>query len=260
MMVKRVEVPEVSGHRVIVVGKSGVAMVQSLEVARIAAIRARGAVPEVCGPDIPEAPARGPVQAFMPMEQVKGSTERAKPAGYKGRHAMRRLDAFGLMEADAARAFTRAKANDDAAVYVAPFTPGQVSAGRDYAALAERVAANGVKCSSLEGRMASGEGGRDVMDAQLADSLRLDRLRARVGTGYALSVRRVRPSERGGEGKRRLIRTIDVVNAVCIGGQSLDQVLRVAGWVADTRTRKALREALCGALDRMQGYDLKKGA
>jgi hypothetical protein len=41
---------------------------------------------------------------------------------------------------------------------------------------------------------------------------------------------------------------------VVVGGQDLSAVLVRFGWQADGKNRKALRLALVGALDRMQGY------
>jgi hypothetical protein len=215
--------------------------------------------PEECGPEIPVAPVRGPMLRFTPREMVPTSTGGfvSRRSGWKGRDAARVVDVFDLMIAQARKAHQRQTGG--VAGFVAPFNAGQVSAARDYAALSERCAASGVKCSSLEALAQRGAGGGDREEAMLRDFRRLRDLHARIGAGLAREVRHVRPSDRGdGVTKGQAIRVRRVVDMVCLGGKSLSAVLVAHGWSANTRGREGLRKALCGALDRMQGYDLNK--
>ena len=142
--------------------------------------------------------------------------------------------------------------------FVAPFTPGQIQMGQRYATLVERHAAGGMKCTAI-GRTGGGGQGGDFMDTFVAEGREIDLIRRRIGTGQAMIVRRVRPSDRGtksGITDRRL------VDLVCLGGMDLTGVLEAHGWAAKGTARDALRVALAGVLDRMQGYSragLKKG-
>lgn len=240
------------------------ALAQALaaEAGRIAAIKAAATAPEVCGPDIPVAPARGAFQVFRPIEIVPGSAGSARHAGYQGRgedrprSGLRRADVFDVMEAQARRA--HAARSEDAGPFVAPLTPGQIAMGRIYRDLCERHEKGGLKCASLEAGRAGGNGG-GFMDAFLQEGRTIDRLRARVGAGVAMSVRRVRPSRRGKEATG-IITDLVLVDRVCLRGQSLSEVLRAFGWAKKAEHVQALRKALAAALDRMQGYDLHRTA
>ncbi|SIO36674.1 hypothetical protein SAMN05444722_1699 [Rhodovulum sp. ES.010] len=214
---------------------------RAAEEARIAEVRARGHVPPDCGPEIPEAPARGPVRAFRPMALYPNGENdwEQKPAGHMGRAALQVADAFDVMAAQAARR----KA-------AAPFTPGQVAMGRWYRTLVERHAAAGLRCSSVEALRASSGGGGSFIDAVLRDRDAIARLRARIGEGEALSLRKVRPSKRGA---RVAIPDRALVDMVCLEDATLSDVLRRHGWAADARVRGLLRSALAEALDRMAG-------
>ncbi|WP_146592333.1 hypothetical protein [Puniceibacterium confluentis] len=253
----------------------------------------RAAPPASCGPAMITAPARGPMQAFSPREMVltEGGRAVSRRAGYLGRDAARVADAFDLMTLQAQRAHparvaaaekahparvaaARAAYDERSAraqaeghrvrkfrppefvppAFVAPFTHGQVSAARDYAALAERCESSGLKCSSVEATGGgSGNGNRE--EAMLADFQLLRCLRYRIGDGLAKEVRRHRPSRTGG--KRSAIRVRTLVDQVCIGGLSIDAVLKSHGWTGrDDAPRRALMAALRSALDRMQGFDL----
>ncbi len=217
------------------------------EAARIEAVKARGKVPSVCGDEIPEAPARGPFQVFEPVSLYPtGEDEfQAAPSGYRGRSAMRCADTFDVMAASAARRKRPA-----------PFTPGQVAMGRHYRDLVERHACAGLQCSSIEAVRSGGSGqGGAFMDAVLRDREEIERLRRRVGSGYAMQVRRVRPSDRN---RRQLISDLQLVDMVCIEDRTLSEVLEACGWVGEGQRAsgkhiKALRLALGAALDRMAG-------
>lgn len=217
------------------------------EAERYAAVLAQAAVPEACGPEIPAAPGRGKVEAFRPVEMVRGSTVRFRDAGWMGRRALRCRDAFDEMADQAARAGGKLEL----------FTPGQIGAGRDYAALVERVAAAGVKCSAVDST-GGGGGGTGWIEAVIRDVRRLEALQSRIGDGTALAVRRVRPSARGGP-DRQNIRTRAIVELVCVGGLTVAEVLERHGWHPKTaKNRAAVIWALRQALDRMQGYGLAR--
>lgn len=244
---------------VIIVGPDAVARLQADEAARIAALLDAATLPVEYGGVVPVAPARGPVQMLrlreMAVSEAGNIVERN--AGYLGRRGLRVCDAFDLMTRASVKAWQRqagrAEAQGlDAPRFVPPFTVGQVQAGRDYAALSERCAASGVKCSSLEASVGGGGGCRE--EAVLHDLRRLRAMRARIGEGLAKEVRRLRPSAHGGV-KRRAIRVRGLVDAVCLDGRTLNGVLRAHGWTKNRVVYGALQAALCGALDRMQGYD-----
>lgn len=254
-------------EQVVIVTSAGVARLQD-EAVRIAEIKARGSVPVECGPAIPMAPGRGLMMRFTPreMRQTEGGGFVSVKTGEAGRDAARVADAFDAMERAAVKAYRaaearRKKAGQDPKSYEPLFTPGQISAARDYAALVERVTASGVKCSSLEAIHSGGGGGGDREAAIFRDFHRLRALHRRIGDGLAKEVRRIRPSVNGGL-KRRAIYVRKLVDMVCLGDMSILQVLHAHGWSKDGGASKALRLALCSALDRMQGYDLaemKKG-
>lgn len=214
--------------------------------------------PVQCGGEMPVAPARGPMLRFTPRETVSTPTGGvvSRRSGWLGRDAARVADVFDLMVAQALKAHQRQTGGVEG--FVAPFNAGQISAARDYAALSERCAASGITCSSLEvlaQRGASGGGDREA--AMLRDFQRLRALHSRIGEGLARELRPVRPSQRGA-GKGQAIRVRRLVDLVCLGGKSLSAVLELHGWVPSSAGRDGLRRALCGALDRMQGYDLNK--
>ncbi len=209
-----------------------------------ACVMARAAAPQSCGPEIAAAPARGAALRFQPVAMVPKGAEgfAAEPAGYRGRDAVRRADLFDKMDRAAQR---RGQA--------APFSPGQVLAGRSYAALAEFVSAGGVRCSSLEGRIGGGgAGGLDWIERHAQAAAQLARMQARIGPGAALSVRRVRPSKRAEEGGARLIADRALVDGFCLQGQSLGDVLLAHGWAKSGQNIEALRKALAAALERMR--------
>lgn len=212
------------------------------EARRITDIKAAATAPASVGPEIVAvAPARGAFKTFEPFEMVPGSTERARRTGWKGRSAMRRADAFDVMASQAARR----KASTP------PFTAGQISAGRDYGALVERIEAAGVRCSSMEslGRGSGGQG--SFSDALLADSNRLAALRVHIGRKVALRAQITGPKLKRA---RRTITDRKLLEMVCIADLPLSKVLKAHGWSASTRNLAALRSALCASLDRIQGY------
>lgn len=247
---------KVGSERLVADHNARMAAKMAAEAARIAEVVSRGAVPDVCGPDIPEAPARGAFQVFRPMTIVPGSAGTAVPAGYRApgegrfRAAIRRADVFDRMERDARIAHDQAGA---AVPFVAPFSPAQVQVARDYRDLTERHAAGGMRCASLEAGRGGGGSGGEFIDAYVDEGLRLAALQRRIGAGAAISVRRIRPGRRGSHA-RGIITDRALVDAVCLRDKSLGQVLRAHGWAVKGDLRAALRVALAQALDRMIGY------
>lgn len=249
------------------------------EAMRIKAIKDRAEPPASCGPDIIAAPARGPMQVFVPREMVVTDAGNlvSRRAGYMGRDGARVADAFDMMTMNALKAHPKviAAAEQDydkravypqpkgrqprpfrAPAFVPPFTHGQVSSARDYASLTERCASSGMSCASLEA-VGRGSGGGDREAAIFRDFERLRALHRRIGDGLAKEVRRHRPSATGG--KRSAIRVRTLVDMVCLGNMTLDEVLRKHGWTQTNGAIRAdLRGTLCAALDRMQGYDLDR--
>ncbi len=205
---------------------------------RLRAVLAQATPPADVGP-VPVAPARGPQRVVTDYVALPGGMRRA--AGRR----LEAADVFDLMLAQAVR-----RHGDSVGPVVMPFSWGQIAIARHYRALVERHDGGGVKCSSLDGGRAGGSGG-DFMDAHLAVGREIDGLRRRIGAGSALVLRRVRPSDRG---SRASITDRALVDLVCLAGMTLDGVLARHGWSVEGRYRAALRVALAGALDRMQGY------
>lgn len=207
------------------------------EAERVVAIKARAVAPERCGPEIPVAPARGPMVAFAPMEMRR--TEDGYDlvhAGHRGRDAARAMDVWDQM----ARQARRAGGTD-------PFDQAQVATGRAYAALVERHAARGLRGVSVE-TMAVGRGGAaggGYADAVLAEGRRLDALVQAIGGGVALEVRRVTRRARG------VVTVRQLVDGLCVEGLTLANLLRRSGWDTNGATIETAREAVAAALDRM---------
>jgi hypothetical protein len=215
------------------------------EAIRLAAIKSAAACPDGCGPEIVDcAPARGPVQRFQPRVAsiTLAGQVRVARAGYNGYDALRRADAFDVMQQQASR---RAKADAKPL-----FTVGQIAAGRDYAALYERCAAAGVRCSSLES-LGGGSGQGSYIDAVIRDSGQLAALDRAIGTAVVMSPRGAQAhADRG----RRLIRANDLVVGICVGGKTVSQLLQSFGWSRSPTARNKITGELCCALDRMCGF------
>jgi len=231
---------------------------------RLAEVRAMGHVPDAVGPDVPIAPARGPVRMFegRGMVRTEGGGLARMRTGHMGRKTLTRADSFDVIEAKAraahARAMQRAEAQGKPVpVYQEPFNAGQVAMGRFYRDLVEKHACAGVKCSSIEGRTGGSSGsGSDFMDAVLRDRDRIDQLRARIGSGSALVVRRNRPSARG---SRVGIMDRRLVDIVCLEDGTLSDVLERHGWAKNARLIGDLQVALRAVLDRMMGPVQRSG-
>ncbi|WP_297340750.1 hypothetical protein [Pseudophaeobacter sp.] len=132
---------------VVIVSPDGAARLEAEEI-RLAGIKARSALPEICGDAIAEAPARGAFRVFEPQALYRDGEGgfAVKHAGYRGRSAIQRADVFDVMAAKAARHNKPS-----------PLTPGQVAIGRHYRDLVERHACAGLKCSSIACAAASAQ-------------------------------------------------------------------------------------------------------
>ena len=231
----------------VVVDPAGNAVAKDLrrlhEGARIAAARNAGFVPAEAGPEIPAAPARGPVRMFdvLAAYPVGDSAHEYKPAGYRGRKTLQCADVFDVMAAKAARHRKRFFLSN-----------AQVTMARHYRDLVERHACAGMRGSSIEAvsQRGSGGSGGEFIDAVLADGQEIQRLRNRIGTGSALVVRRNRPSSRG---SRSSITDRRLVDIVCLEDGTISNVLKSHGWANYSKLTKALQLALGKTLDRMMG-------
>lgn len=212
-------------------------------------------ISEACGPEIvlSHGMVRSGVVLVRNVELLPVGSDgyEAVHRGYGGREAIRRADAFDAMIAAAAR---RKKP--------APLTPGQIAVGRRYHDLVELLTADGTKLSSLQGST-GGPDGRDWMDRRMVFSYELDRMRQRIGTGPALIMRRIRPSQRGrvlqdGERAPKIFTRRDLVDAVCVKDMSIKRLLLRFSWTDSGRNCNAAIEALSETLDAMAGFGPKK--
>jgi hypothetical protein len=183
--------------------------------------------------------ARVAVHLVEEREMLPGSVERQR---VRGLH-FRVTDALTAM---CRAAELRHEAKDGA--FVPPFTMVQVHAGQTYAALVERHGAAGVRLASAEALGGSGGGSGVFIDGYVDQGRMIGALQRQIGGDVALSVRRVRPSARGG---RVAVTVRRLVDDVCLNGLTLSRVLERHGWAPKGDHREALRLALCGALDRM---------
>lgn len=220
--------------RAVAVDRAAGAGRRAAEVERLALVRARAAVPLICGDDIQPAPARGAFRVFEPLEQVPGSLERQRSSGHLGRHAIARADVFDRLPG---------------------LTPGQVAAGRRYRDLVERYSAGLSARSTLSSGLPGGGGGGDLsaMDCHLMAGRAVERCRREIGPGAAMVVRRLRPTARGaGRAVRATISDRALVDAVCLGDQCLTAVLVAHGWAPKGEARGALVLALAATLERLR--------
>lgn len=214
------------------------------EDARISIVRSAGAVPLACGLEAPVAPARGPARMVEFMAAYpKGNTTEVKPAGHAGRKTVVMLDAIEIMRAQVRRRGGTFALTDE-----------QVGMARLYHTLVQNLEAGAVRCVSLEGQTGGGGSREGFTDHRLDLHRRVDGLRARIGSGVAMEVRRVRPSARGDDGmKRANIPDRALVDLVCLSGLTISEVLARYGWSVYGATVKAATKALGAALDRMLG-------
>jgi len=202
---------------------------------------ARATPPTDTGP-VPVAPARGALRVAVEMGMTPhGATDwAATPTGHRGRRTVHRADAFDRM------ALAAEKAGKPA-----PFTAGQVAAGRHWRDLVERYRAAGMRSMDLN-RSGGGSGGGGFMDAVCDQGAELRRLRARIGQGTALAVRRIRPSARG-DGARHNITDLVLIGHVCLDDLSLHEVLARYGWSPRSPANlAAVHTALADTLERIR--------
>lgn len=134
---------------------------------------------------------------------------------------------------------------DRAAKRAAPFTSGQVAVATEYRALVEWREGSPLKCGSLEPGHGGGASGLFI-DGYIAKGRRLSDLISAIGPDTALDVMR-----KGGAA-RRAITVRAAVDMVVLQGASLAEVLRAHGWATKGEYRAIVRDAVSGALDRMQ--------
>lgn len=219
---------------------------------RVDQVKSSAANPEGVSDRILAAPARGPVLPFRDTRILPdGDGFKVVDAPYRSGCPGRTRDAFDAMTDQA----TRRGGN-------APFTVAQVGAARDYRALDERVQSAGVKCSKVFDVQTGGQGRIDFMDAYIRDTERLVMFHDAIGSVIAKDMKRVSPSKAQrvivtddmlAQVKKRIITVRTLVDDVCIKDRTLSDVLKAHGWSVTGKNRKALRDALCAALGRMQG-------
>lgn len=214
---------------------------------RLEVVRARGLVPDQCGPEIAAAPARGSFRTFTPFEATPvGDGVKITQAGYRGRRAIRGLDAFDKMEA-------QAKGRDKPH----PLTPSQIDMGRHYRALVEFAAGAGPRGCLAAGIGGGGGGGPEAFIGALIDADReIAILETRIGPGIAKEVRRQRPSVTG---SKRAIRDLVLAQMVCLGDGTVRDVMIAHGWAYDGRLAAILTRALAASLERMIGPTPRPG-
>lgn len=229
---------------------------------RLADMRA-AATPPVEMRAAPVAPARGVMQLVADFDIQPGGTRR-----YAGAHWIEpmRLD----VENSAARKKGGALALDQAEDRalrkegmplseaereqvlrkVDLFTPSQVAMAARYRNLVEWLAGSGIKCSKLE-RGSGGSNATDSFHETYHDySEELVRIHAAIGADVVLSPRRNLDRDNA----RRALTVREAVDAVVLKGWTLSKVITKAGWAAKGTVRRDVRDAIRGALDRMQGY------
>lgn len=241
-----------SGRFICVDHAAGRARMQA-EADRLRAMHAGAAVPSVCGDDIAPAVARGSFRVFEPVEMVPGSAFRDRSAGWRGRSAIVCEDVFDRIDAAARRWHARRR---NSGPFDPPFTPGQVSVARFYRALAELQASGAIRGSfAMLDPVSGGDGrGGGFLDAWVSGSEELRGLRKRMLAGAEMIV--LSPArQQGRDNARRAIMLPRLVDHVCLHDIDLSDVLRRHGWApGKTLHLRALRDALRGALDRMQGW------
>lgn len=217
----------------------------ALEARRIEGIKAQASPPPAMQA-APAAPARGPQQLVPSFTVTPGGMRRVEGAHWRG---------LSPLAAAVAQARLRHEARGGDSDFVAPYGPGQIAMAEFYASLVEWREGSALRCSGFEaGREGGGSG--QFIDTFIQRGLDLAQLHHRIGNGIAMAPRR--NMDRGNT--RRTISVRAVVDMVCIGGQDLTAVLRRFGWEGNGRNRAELRQAICGALDRMQGYNEKPPA
>ncbi|MEP4195969.1 MAG: hypothetical protein ABJL99_10080 [Aliishimia sp.] len=218
----------------------------------VGSVMRNAAIPDECSREIPVAPARGKITAFQEQTyRSVGDDLRLVDTPYKAGKPGIVRDIFDTMTDK-----TMGRSSKP------PFSVGQVTAGRAYRNLNERVAASGIKCSSAFSQKTGSGSGTDFMDAYMADVQRLGWFHQVIGDGIAKDKRQKVQTRQGSvivgtvdliKIGRKLILVRALVDAVCIKEQSVSDVLKRHGWRPTGRNTATLRASLCAALDRMHG-------
>lgn len=215
----------------------------------------------------PVAPARGTMRLVDNWEVQAGGTRRLDGSRWlapssldiENSFARKRGGAVAVERAEE-RAERRGQAltgeDEEAALRrVDLFTPGQVAMADRYRALVEWRAGSAIKCASLEaGR--GGASGRDYIDSFIDAGEELDWLVAAIGAEVCLSPRRHMDRDNA----RGPLTVRQAVDGVILSGLTISALLKRHGWAAKGQTRKTVKDAIRGALDRMQGYGSRRGA
>lgn len=211
------------------------------ETARIAEMKAQ-ATPPGAMHAAAVAPARGIMQLVPNWEILPGGTRRADGAHW--------IEASPLDVANV-RAVDRALAKDPEAsrAKAEVFSPGQVAMAKRYRDLVEWRAGSAIKCGKLEGGSGAGGAG-EFIDSYITAGEELARLEAAIGREIILSPRRHMDRDNA----RRPLSLRVAFDAMVLRGWSLSKVITKHGWSPKGATRRQVRDAIRGALDRMQGY------
>lgn len=209
----------------------------------------------------PVAPARGTMRLVENWSVQPGGTRRLDGGHWIQPSALDIENTFARRRSGAAavdRAEDRAarrgelltdEAEEAALRRVDLFTPGQVATADRYRALVEWRDGSAIKCASLEaGR--GGASGRDYMDGFIAAGDELAAMQAAIGSAVCLSPRRHMDRDNA----RGPLTVREAVDGVVLQGLTISALLKRHGWDANVKTRRAVRDAIRGALDRMQGY------
>lgn len=126
--------------------------------------------------------------------------------------------------------------------------PGERNTAEIYAGLAEQRGA--MRCPDLVS--AAGGGGDGMADLRRAlRGINLSLAEAAIGDGLALKAQR---RSRTDLPMRRAVRVRALVDAVCLDGRTISDVLGRHGWARNKAACKALRAALSAALQRMARF------
>jgi hypothetical protein len=231
---------------VIRVAPAQVSVQLAAEARRIEVIKAQASPPPAMIA-APMAPARGPQQLVPSFTVTTGGMRRVEGAHWQG---------LSPLAAAVAQARMRHDARHPDAAFVPPYDPAQVAVAEDYAALVEWRGGSAMRCASLEGGRSGGGGSGLYIDSFIDQGKWLATLHARIGDGVAMSPRRNMDRGNG----RRAITVRAAVDMLCLTGVPVKTILQRFGWVGNIREMRDLRTAICGALDRMQGYTGEGGA
>lgn len=231
------------------------------ETARLDAMRLK-ATPPLEMRAAPIAPARGVMQLVQNFDLQPGGTRRHAGAHWVEPSALeiansRERGKAGLAAVEDAQ--SRAARRDghlltederEAALRkVDLFTPAQVATATRYRDLVEWRTGSAIKCARLEGGSCGGGSG-EFIDAYITYGNELAAMVAAIGTDVALSPRRHMDRDNA----RAVLTVRAAVDGVVLRGWTISRVIAKAGWAAKGTTRLTVRNAIRGALDRMQGY------